>query len=116
MHRTDPDDFIAEVKSHHFIEATILERIVDATNKAHDPIVWAAPPEGWDAGEEESIEAGNLADIEHIVFNLDYVHLELASGRWIRLVMGEGWDMIADYHGKLEELLEPINSWVEKQN
>lgn len=103
--------YIADSMDQLHIEAKIVKRIVSALNAAHDPITSV-----FDGEKHTPVEAGSLAEINRLVFNLDEAYLETASGGWVRIVLGNGFDCLVDYTLNLEEALQPVNDWIDKHN
>lgn len=108
---TDLDDYIKESKAHHYIELTILNKIIKALNEAENPIVQV-----YDGDEYTDVKPGNKAEIHRLVFNLDECYLFTRSGGWVRIVLGEDWDCLPDYSLSLESVLKPINDFIDKHN
>lgn len=91
----------------HPVEASIVRRIIRSLKEAGNPVVSV-----WDG--EESEKVTTEAEIMALVFNLDQCHLYTETGAFVFLVLGEGWDTIADYNVSLEDALKPVNDWVDK--
>lgn len=90
------------------LEARILKRIVKALEKAGNPVVSV-----WDT--EEQSPVSSAGDVIHLAYNLDELYLYTKSGAWVRIIMGEGWDVICDYTVSIEDALAPVNEWVTEQ-
>lgn len=87
------------------IEADIVRRVIAALAEAGTPVVNV-----WDG--VESTPVVTERDIMEQVFNLDEAYLYTTSGAWVRLVMGNEWDLIADYLISLEEALDPVQKYI----
>ncbi len=86
------------------IEREIIERIAKALRDVGNPVVRI-----WDG--EENVAVSTDQSILDQAFNLDELSLHTADGSGVFLVMGEGWDMITDYHLSLDSALEPVMQW-----
>jgi hypothetical protein len=100
-------DFIKEQIKARPIEAKITRKVVRALKAAGTPVV-----KTWDGYESEKVET--MQDVLEQAFNLDEVYLYTADGSWVRLVMGNEYDLICDYTTDLEDALQPVNDWIEK--
>lgn len=98
--------FLDESMAHRPLEVKMVKKIVKALREAGTPVVAV-----WDTEEEEAVNT--TQNVLDIVFNLDEAWLLTADRSWVRLSMGEGFDMICDYTVDLEEALKPVNEWVE---
>lgn len=91
------------------IEVKIIERIYNALKAAGTPV-----KKTWDTVDIERVNS--LEEVYTIAFNLDEVYLLTGKGSWVRLTMGEEWDLICDYTTDLEEALTKVNEWVSRHN
>lgn len=98
--------FIDDAIAANPIEADLLKRIIASLESAGDPIVKIDD-------REEVSEVSTPREIFEAAFNLDELFLITKSGSWVRLTMGEEWDMICDYTTDLEDALKPVNEFVE---
>lgn len=89
------------------VEAKIVRKIVRALKAAGNPITSVEDSDG------ETTPVTTEADVLAIAFNLDDLWLVTQSGSWVRLIMGEGYDLINDYGVSLEDALTPVNEWIE---
>lgn len=108
---TNLDEFIAESKKHHYIELTILNKIIKALNAADDPIVAV-----WDGDELTPVTPGNKKEIHRLVFNLDECWLKTRSKAFVYFVLGNEWDCISDYTLRLEPVLKSINDFIDEHS
>lgn len=99
------DAFIDDQIAHRPIEAKIVRKLVKALKDAGDPVV-----EVFDS--EEYNKVTTKREILVQVFNLDESYLITKSGGWVRLIMGQDYDMIADYTVSLEDALTEFNEWI----
>lgn len=86
------------------IEATITRKVIRAMKEAGKPITVV-----FDGGERVKVEGEHA--ILNEVFNLDEAYLITEDGSWIRLVLGNEYDIVCDYTTDLEEILSPISDW-----
>lgn len=100
-------EFIAEQIKARPIEAKIVRKVVRALKAAGTPVV-----KTWDG--VETTKVSTEKDIMTEAFNLDEVWLYTADGSWVRLTMGNEWDLITDYTLSLEEVIEPVSEWIDK--
>jgi len=101
--------FIDEGIASRPIEARIVRKVVRALKAAGNPVVKV------DDGEEH-IAVTTERDVLDQAFNLDELHLYTANGGWVFLVMGNEWDVICDYSISLEDALQPVNDYIDKNN
>lgn len=87
------------------IEAQIIRKIVSALAEAGTPVT-----KTWDTVDIERVKTEQ--EILTVAFNLDEVYLLTGKGSWVRLTMGEEWDLICDYTTNLEEALKPVMEWI----
>lgn len=103
----DLDAFIADQIARRPIEAEIVKRIVETFAAAGNPIIYVVDS----ASERTSVH--DLDSVNREVFNLDEAFLYPKSGGWIRLTMGEEWDIICDYTLSAEDTLASIHAWID---
>lgn len=103
------DRYIASQIEARPIEAKIIKRIYNTLKRAGFPV-----KKTWDTVDIERVNS--LDEVYTIAFNLDEVYLIVKTGSWVRLTMGEEWDLICDYTLDLEEALKPVNDWIDKHN
>ena len=101
--------FIDEAMASHPIEAGIARRVYNILAEAKDPIT-----EVFDG--EEFVKVDSQREFLEVLFNLDEVKAFTASGGWVMLINGEGWDMISDYTVSLEDTLAPVNEYIVKND
>ncbi len=89
-------------------EATIARKVIRAMKDAGKPITIV-----FDGGERVAVDGENA--ILNEVFNLDESYLITEDGSWIRLVMGNDFDIICDYTTNLEDILQPVHEWIERR-
>lgn len=89
-------------------EASITRRVIRTMKDAGKPITVV-----FDGGERVQVDGENA--ILNEVFNLDESYLITEDGSWIRLVMGNDFDIICDYSVNLEQILQPVHEWIEKR-
>lgn len=99
--------FIDDNMEHLFVESTIVKRLIKAFADAGNPFVKV------DDGEEIT-EVNGEREILEQVFNLDECWLLTASGSWVRVVLGNEWDCLVDYTLDVEEIITPVNEWIER--
>lgn len=97
--------FVRREQANRPVEVSIVTRVVNALRDAGNPVTSI-----WDG--EESTDVNTVQEVLDIVFNLDEAILDTASGSWVRLVMGEEWDIICDYTVDLESALADVNEYV----
>lgn len=90
------------------IEATIARKVIRALKAAGTPVVSI-----YDGEEDEDVTTER--EMLDIIFNLDECWLHAYKGGFVYLVMGQGYDMIADYNVSLEGPLKPVNDWIDKK-
>lgn len=105
----DLDAFIARQIANSPIEARLVRKVVRALKAAGSPVVSV-----WDG--EEDCPVKSEKDVLSLVFNLDQAWLKVESGAWVFLVLGNEWDVICDYSVSLEEPLEPVFAYIEKND
>lgn len=103
--KAELDVFIDRQITERPIEATVVRKLVRALKTAGDPVVEIFDTEEYNAVKTER-------DILVQVFNLDESYVITKSGGWVRLVMGQDYDMIADYTVSLEDALTDFNDWI----
>ncbi len=103
----DFEAFIADQIKSRPTEATIVRKAVRALKAAGVPVVAV-----WDT--VERVEVKTEEDILKEVFNLDEAFLVTQSGAWVRLTMGNEYDIITDYTTDLEAALQPALEWIDK--
>lgn len=103
------DRYIASQIEARPIEAKIIKRVYNALKAAKKPVI-----KTWDNVDIERVNS--LEEVYTIAFNLDEVYLITGKSSWVRLTMGEEWDLICDYTTDLEEALKPVNDWIDKHN
>lgn len=86
------------------VEATIVRKIYRATREAGHPITYV----NWGEGDHP---VSNVTGLLEYAFNVDTIVLNTDSGSWVLLVMGEGYDLIADYTTDLDTAVDPIIDW-----
>ena len=89
------------------VEARLIRKIRKALEAAGTPVVKV-----WDS--EEWVEVTTLRDLYEQAFNLDELYLYTESGSWVRLIMGEGYDLICDHTIDLDDALAPVFKYIEK--
>lgn len=89
-------------------EATITRKVIRAMKDAGKPITVV-----FDGGERVKVDGEHA--ILNEVFNLDESYLITEDGSWIRLVMGNDFDIICDYTTNLEDILQPVHEWIERR-
>lgn len=101
------DNFIANQIARRPIEAAIVKRLVKAFAEAGKPIV--------KVGDGETLyRVEGLDEINREVFNLDEAWLITEDESWVFLTMGEQQDLICDYSINLEDIIAPVQSWIER--
>jgi hypothetical protein len=105
------DEYIARSKKQQPITLRIVNKVIKALNEANNPIVSV-----FDGVDETKVTPGNKKEIHRLVFNLDECYLYTQSGGWVRLVMENDWDCLVDYTISLEDILKPVNDYIEKWN
>jgi hypothetical protein len=85
-------------------EATITRKVIKALKDAGQPVTIV-----FDGGERTPVDGKNA--ILNEVFNLDESYLITEDGSWVRLVMGNGYDIVCDYTTNLEDILQPVSDW-----
>ena len=90
-------------------EAAIVRKIVRTLKAAGTPVVQVHDGEEFITvkGEEETLEA---------VFAVDMARLYTADGRWVLIILGNGWDALSDYSVSLEDILTPVQDWIETKS
>lgn len=101
------DRYIAAQMEARPVEVKIIKRVYNALKAAGKPIT-----KTWDSVDIERVNS--LEEVYTIAFNLDEVYLMTGKDSWVRLTMGEEWDLICDYTTDLEEALSKVNAWVMK--
>lgn len=101
----DMQAFIAAQIAARPIEARIVRKVYRALRDAGTPIVAA-----YDG--EEQVPVSTLQDVLNEAFNLDEVYLYTEAGSWVRLTMGEEWDLVCDYTTDLEDALSPVFAYI----
>ena len=99
--------FIDDGIAAHPVEARLIRKVRKALKDAGDPIVKV-----WDR--EEMTKVSTLRELFEQAFNLDELFLYTQSGSWVRLTMGEGYDVICDYTTDLEVALKPVFDYIEQ--
>ncbi len=99
--------FIDDGIAAHPVEARLIRKVRKALEKAGDPIVKVDD-------REEVTDVVTLRDVYEQAFNLDELFLITKSGSWVRLTMGEGYDVICDYTTDLEVALKPVFDYIEQ--
>lgn len=100
------ETFIAEQIAAKPVEAKIVRKIVRALKAAGTPVTQI-----WDS--EEYVTVSTEKEVMEQAFNLDEIYLDTESGAWVRLTMGEGYDMLTDYSVSLDDALAPVRAWIE---
>lgn len=103
----DLDTFIERQIESRPIEARIVRRIVKALRQAGTPVT--AVFDG-----DETVEVDRVHEVFRQVFNLDEALLITEAGAWVRLVMGQDWDILVDYSVDLDGALTPVNDYIDK--
>lgn len=85
-------------------EATITRKVIKALKDAGKPVTIV-----FDGGEKVPVDGKNA--ILNEVFNLDESYLITEDGSWVRLVMGNDFDIVCDYTTNLEQILQPVSDW-----
>lgn len=93
-------------------EATITRKVIKALTDGGYTITHV-----FDGGERVPVEGKNA--ILNEVFNLDECYLIAANNSpcaefatsWVRLVMGNEYDIVCDYTTDLEQILQPVSDW-----
>lgn len=93
--------FIDEAIENSPIEARLTRKVIRALKDAGTPVV-----EVFDGYETEKVTTER--SIMEQVFNLDECFLKTADGSWVRLTLGNEWDVITDYTTNLEDALKPV--------
>lgn len=101
------DRYIASQIEARPVEANIIKRVYNTLKAAGKPVA-----KTWDTVDIERVNS--LEETYTIAFNLDEVYLIVKTGSWVRLTMGEEWDLICDYTTDLEDYLKPVFDWIEK--
>lgn len=99
--------FIDDAIDAHFVEATIVKRLIKTLKAAGNPIVKVDD-------REEATDVKSKRDILEQVFNLDECFLITKSGGYIFFVMGNEWDCIADYNVGLEADIQPVLTFIDR--
>ena len=86
------------------VEATVTRKVIKALADADKPVTVV-----FDGAERTPVTDTN--SILNEVFNLDEAFLLTADGSWVRLVMGNGYDIVCDYTTNLEEILAPTSEY-----
>lgn len=89
------------------IETRLAKKIYKTLKAAENPILTVHD------GEEE-YRVGDLDEFLEAVFSVDILAAFTHSGQFITLIMGQDWEMIADYNVSLEEALKPVNDLVDR--
>lgn len=89
-------------------EATIVRKVYKALKDAGFPITSV-----FDGEEDTKVES--LQDVLDLAFNLDDCFLRTSNDGWVRIVMGNEWDALADYTLSLEDALAPVNRYIESK-
>lgn len=92
------------------VEKQILTKLWKALDKAGNPIVSVS---GWHNEDDEKVSS--LREFFVQAFNLDEMVAHCKAGNGVALVMGQDYDMIADYSVSLEDALKPVNDWLESK-
>lgn len=97
-----------------FIEKSIAIRLVKAILKDGNMVTvyngGEKPELKNSTNRKEILKTMNQTGIDEIVLrDKDEKHLG-----WIQLVYGNDWDLVSDYSVALEEMLKPVNDWVNK--
>jgi hypothetical protein len=99
--------FINKAIADNPIEAKLVRKVVRALAKAGHPVSSV-----WDGVETTSVRTER--DIMEQVFNLDEAFLQTEDDNWVRLTMGNEWDVITDYTTDLEAALQPVSDYIDK--
>lgn len=89
------------------VEATLIRKVYRALKAAGNPVVNV-----WDG--EENNPIASERDLLEQAFNLDELTLYTQSGAFVFIVMGQGAEGLTDYNVSLEDALEPVSEWIDK--
>ncbi len=89
------------------VEATLVRKIVRALKKAGTPVV-----KGYDGEEWETLTSER--SVLEFAFNLDEFRLYTESGSWVFVVMGQGAEGLTDYSIDLEDAMDSLSDWIDK--
>lgn len=104
MTTTDLTDWAKRSMEGRPTEATITRKVIAALKAAGKPVTVV-----FDGAERTPVDGKNA--ILNEVFNLDESYLITEDGSWVRLVMGNDYDIVCDYTTNLEDILQPISDW-----
>ena len=107
MSKINLDEYIARQIAARPVEATLVRKIVRALKAAGTPVV-----KGYDGEEFEKLTTEK--SVLDFAFNLDEFRLYTADGAWVFVVMGQGAEGLTDYSLDLEDALEPLSDWIDK--
>lgn len=99
-------EYVAEQIAARPVEATIIRMIVRSLKEAGNPVIAVDDS-------EEVTPVSTEKEILELAFNLDGLYLETLSGAWVRLEMGEGYDMVSNWLVSLDDAMAPVNKWIE---
>ena len=86
-------------------EATTVRKVYAALKAAGTPVT-----EVFDG--EEYVPVASRDEALEAVFAVDQAWLRTASGSWVFVVLGNGWDALSDYTTDLEDALSPVNEYL----
>jgi ABC-type sugar transport system substrate-binding protein len=86
-------------------EATTVRKVYAALKAAGTPVVTV-----WDG--EEDVAVTSRDETLEAVFAVDQAWLKTASGAYVFIVLGNGWDALSDYSMSLEAALESVHDYL----
>lgn len=89
-------------------EATTVRKVWKALKDAGNPVVRV-----WDG--EESVPVATRDECLEAVFAVDQAWLYTASDQMVFVVLGNEWDALSDYSVSLEDVLKPVNDYLESK-
>jgi hypothetical protein len=89
------------------IELRIVRKVITALKNNGTPVVKV-----YDT--EEYVPVTNATEAIEATFAVDEAFLMTATGSWVRITLGNEWDVITDYTTDLEDALQPVSDYIDK--
>jgi hypothetical protein len=89
------------------VERKLVRKVIRTLKAANLPVVRVDD-------REEILEVNGEKEILDAVFGVDEAWMFTESNSWVRITLGNEWDVITDYTVDLEDVLKPVFDYYDK--